>query len=94
MEELCAHISTIDFIAVSGKKIILEYADHLHDGFESPAGITKEGYHVTQTTPGYAEVKESEFAKFECPEGSFWKSEQGIQMLNDPWRGVPGEQTS
>lgn len=94
MVEMCAHISTIDFIAVSGKPSILEYTDHLHDAFASPAGITKDGFHVTQTAAGYAEVKESEFAKYECPNGSFWKGEQGIKMLNDPWRGVPGEQTS
>ena len=92
--ELCAHISTIDFVAVSGKKSILEYTDHMHNAFESPAGITKDGYHVTQTTPGYAEVREAEFSKYECPQGSFWKGEQGRKMLGDPWRGVSGEQTS
>lgn len=94
MVELCAHISTVDFVAVSSKKSILEYTDHLHEAFEFPAGITQDGYHVTQTTPGYAEVKEAEFSKYECPDGSFWKSGQGLKMLSDPWRGVIGEQTS
>lgn len=95
MVELCSHISTIDFVAVSGKKAILEYTDHLHEAFEAPAKITSDGYHVTPTIPGYScDVKEVEFQKFECPAGSFWKSEQGQKMLADPWRGVPGEQTS
>lgn len=95
MVELCSHLSTIDFVSVSGKKSVLEYTDHLHHAFEAPAKITKDGYHVTPTVPGYScDVKEAEFEEFECPEGTFWKSEKGLSMLNDPWRGVPGEQTS
>ena len=95
MVELCSHISTIDFVVVCGKKSILEYTDHLHEAFEAPALITPEGFHVTPTAPGYScDVKEEEFVKFECPSGEFWKSEIGQKMLNDPWRGVPGEQTS
>lgn len=95
MVELCSHISTIDFVAVSGKKSILEYTDHLHDAFVAPAKITSDGYHATPTMPGYScDVKETEFKKFECPNGSFWASPMGLKMLHDPWRGVPGEQTS
>ncbi|KAI1121212.1 enolase C-terminal domain-like protein [Nemania abortiva] len=95
MVELCSHISTIDFVVVSGKKSILEYTDHLHDVFEAPAACTPDGNHVTPTAPGYScDVKESEFEKYECPNGSFWKSERGLQMLGDPWRGTLGEQTS
>jgi L-galactonate dehydratase len=49
---LCSHISTIDFVAVSGKHSILEYTDHLHDAFEAPARITVDGFHVTSMSPG------------------------------------------
>lgn len=95
MVELCSHLSTIDFVAVSGKPSILEYTDHLHDAFAAPAAITPQGYHVSPTVPGYScDVREEQFAQFECPGGSFWRSEQGLRMLRDPWRGVPGEQTS
>jgi L-galactonate dehydratase len=94
MTELCSHISTIDFVSVSGKKSILEYTDHGHEYFLAPAGM-QNGYHTSPTVPGYsADIKEEVFAEFECPGGSFWKSEQGLKMLGDPWRGVPGEQTS
>ncbi|KIW12260.1 hypothetical protein PV08_09536 [Exophiala spinifera] len=66
MVELCSHISTIDFVAVSGKKSILEYTDHLHEAFAAPAHITEDGYHVTPTVPGYScEVKEQEFELLE-----------------------------
>lgn len=95
MVELCSHISNIDFVCVSGKQSILEYTDHLHDAFEAPAKITGDGHHVSPTAPGYScDVKETEFEKFEAPNGSFWSSEQGRKMLNDRWRGVLGEQTS
>jgi L-galactonate dehydratase len=95
MVELCSHISIIDFVVVSGKKSILEYTDHLHEAFEAPAAITPEGYHVTPTVAGYScDVKEAQFIEFECPKGSFWQSSVGQKMRGDPWRGVPGEQTS
>jgi L-galactonate dehydratase len=95
MVELCTHISTIDFVAVSGKMSILEYTDHLHEAFEAPAQLTEDGYHVTPTVPGYScDVKAREFDEFECPTGSFWQSVQGKKMLADPWRGVLGEQSS
>src|SRR5699024_4294290 len=78
MVELCSHISTIDFVVVSGKKSILEYTDHLHEAFEAPAAITPEGYHVTPRVPGYScDVKEAQFLEFECPNGSFWSSSVG-----------------
>lgn len=95
MVELCSHISTIDFVSVSGKESILEYTDHLHEAFVAPVGITADGYHVTPQVPGYScDVKEAEFEKFESPNGSFWQSDKGKSMLADPWRGLPGEQTS
>jgi L-galactonate dehydratase len=89
MVELCAHLSTIDFVAVVGKEAILEYTDHLHHAFVgTPAQITGDGYHVSPAVAGYGcGINEAEFEQFECPRGSFWKSEQGLKMLNDPWRG-------
>ncbi|KPI41910.1 L-galactonate dehydratase [Cyphellophora attinorum] len=78
MVELCSHISTIDFVCVSGKESILEYTDHLHEAFVAPAKITDNGYHVSPTVPGYScDVKEAEFEKFEASAGSFWQAEQG-----------------
>jgi L-galactonate dehydratase len=94
MTELCSHISTIDFVSVSGKESILEYTDHLHEVFVAPASMTG-GYHTTPTVPGYScDIKEESFDEFECPGGTFWSSEQGQKMINDKWRGTFGEQTS
>ena len=66
------------------------------DIFEDGVGAAMAGgYHSTPTAPGYsAEIKESVFEEFECPNGTFWASELGQEMINDKWRGVMGMQTS
>ncbi|RXK40268.1 hypothetical protein M231_02382 [Tremella mesenterica] len=94
MTELCAHVSTLDFVSISGKAL-LEYVDHLHEKFEQPASMTPEGFYTSPTIPGYSgDIKEEAFTEFEYPSGSFWKTEQGLKMVNDKWRGVLGRQTS
>ena len=53
------------------------------------------GFHVSPTAPGYSsDIRESTYAEFESPNGSFWKSEVGLGILDDPWRGVLGFQRS
>nr|XP_018259493.1 uncharacterized protein I303_07561 [Kwoniella dejecticola CBS 10117]OBR81651.1 hypothetical protein I303_07561 [Kwoniella dejecticola CBS 10117] len=96
MTEACAHISTIDYVMVSGKKSILEYTDHLHDVFVNPAEMTSNtAHHVSPLAPGYSsDVKEEVFKEFEYPHGTFWQTEKGKEMVADKWRGVPGRQTS
>lgn len=94
MPELCNHISHFDFVAISGKKSILEYTDHCHEYFTDPAEFSNGHFHAP-TAPGYScQITDEAFAKFECPQGSFWLSEKGQLMLNDPWRGCAAEQTS
>ncbi|KZO98731.1 enolase C-terminal domain-like protein [Calocera viscosa TUFC12733] len=94
MTEVCSHISTIDYIAVSGKQSMMEYTRHLHESFEHPALIDR-GYHVSPPAPGYSSDLQPEvFDQYACPSGTFWKSEKGQEMQNDPWRGCVGEQTS
>ncbi|GMK54053.1 hypothetical protein CspeluHIS016_0106390 [Cutaneotrichosporon spelunceum] len=94
MPELCNHISHFDFVAISGKQSILEYTDHCHEYFSDPAEFSNGHFHAP-TAPGYScQITEEAFSKFECPEGSFWQSEKGQLMLNDPWRGCAAEQTS
>lgn len=62
--------------------------------FVNGASFSK-GYHVTPTIPGYSsDLKESAFAEFEYPNGRFWMTDKGKEMMADPWRGVPARQTS
>ncbi|RPB00212.1 L-galactonate dehydratase [Choiromyces venosus 120613-1] len=82
LPEYTQHLSTIDYVVVSGKLSLLEYVDHLHEHFLHPS-VIKEGYYVTPTNPGYSvEMKESAFVKFGFPAGEFWRSEEAKPILN------------
>jgi L-fuconate dehydratase len=51
--ELVQHLSMFDFVAVSGtlEGRMIEYVDHLHEHFVTPA-VVRDGRYVTPTTPG------------------------------------------
>lgn len=71
------HSSLIDYIAVSGSidRNVLEYVDHLHEHFVYPCSINSQGrYNLpSNAKEGYSiEMKESSFAEFEYPNGSYW----------------------
>ncbi|KAK7187888.1 L-galactonate dehydratase [Paraphaeosphaeria sporulosa] len=84
LPEYTQHLSTIDYICVSGKKSVLEYVDHLHEHFHHPSEI-KEGHYVTPMSPGYSvEMKPESMDRFSYPgkEGvSWWKSEEARPIL-------------
>ncbi|PSS15024.1 hypothetical protein M430DRAFT_59689 [Amorphotheca resinae ATCC 22711] len=83
LPEYTQHLSTIDYVCVSGKKSVLEYVDHLHEHFEYPA-VIKEGYYQTPMEPGYSvEMKPESMVKFGFPgtEGSWWQSEEAKSIL-------------
>jgi L-galactonate dehydratase len=84
LPEYTQHLSTIDYVVVSGKKSVLEYVDHLHEHFEHPSRV-KEGYYVTPTEPGYSvEMKEGSMEEYGYPgvEGkSWWRSEEARGIL-------------
>ncbi|KAF2091893.1 enolase C-terminal domain-like protein [Saccharata proteae CBS 121410] len=84
LPEYTQHLSTIDYISVSGKLSVLEYVDHLHEHFLHPSAV-KEGYYVTPTEPGYSvEMKAESMDRYEFPgkEGvSWWKSEGARPIL-------------
>lgn len=83
LPEYTQHLSTIDYVCVSGKLSVLEYVDHLHEHFNHPA-VIKNGYYLTPTEPGYSvEMKEKSMEEFSFPgkEGGFWKSEEAKPIL-------------
>lgn len=85
LPEYTQHLSTIDYVVVSGKKSLLEYVDHLHEHFYHPAVINN-GFYVTPTEPGYSvEMRPESMAKFEYPgeEGvSWWQSQEAKTVLD------------
>ncbi|KAH7072356.1 mandelate racemase/muconate lactonizing protein-like protein [Paraphoma chrysanthemicola] len=83
LPEYTQHLSTIDYVVVSGKKSVLEYVDHLHEHFYHPS-VIKDGYYVTPTEPGYSvEMKPESMDKFSFPgaEGGWWKSDEAKSIL-------------
>ncbi|KZO95362.1 enolase C-terminal domain-like protein [Calocera viscosa TUFC12733] len=75
--EYVIHLSLIDYIAVSGsmERNVLEYVDHLHEHFIYPCSINQNGrYNVpSNEAEGYSiQFKESAFAEFEYPHGTYW----------------------
>ncbi|KAG8630315.1 hypothetical protein KVT40_001934 [Elsinoe batatas] len=84
LPEYTQHLSTIDYVVVSGKLSLLEYVDHLHEHFFHPA-VIKDGYYTTPTDPGYSvEMRPESMDKFEYPgkDGvSWWKSAEAKPIL-------------
>ena len=84
LPEYTQHLSTIDYVVVSGRKSVLEYVDHLHEHFLHPSRI-EGGHYVTPMEPGYSvEMRGSSMERFEYPgrEGvSWWRSEEAKVIL-------------
>lgn len=53
LPEYTQHLSTIDYLVVSGQKSILEYVDHLHGHFLEPAQA-EAGQYITPWAPAYS----------------------------------------
>ncbi|KAJ6030420.1 uncharacterized protein N7446_000517 [Penicillium canescens] len=87
LPEYTQHLSTIDYVVVTGKKSVLEYVDHLHEHFVHPSSVL-DGYYVTPMEPGYSvEMKAGSMDAFEFPgqEGkSWWRSEEAKGIIDGP----------
>ncbi|KAF2452728.1 enolase C-terminal domain-like protein, partial [Lineolata rhizophorae] len=85
LPEYTQHLSTIDYVVVSGQKSLLEYVDHLHEHFLHPSEV-RDGHYVTPMEPGYSvEMKPESMERYEFPgkEGiSWWKSDQAKSILD------------
>lgn len=84
LPEYTQHLSTIDYVVVSGKQSVLEYVDHLHEHFLHPS-VIKDGFYVTPTEPGYSvEMKADSMDQFTYPgeKGvSWWTSDEAKPIL-------------
>ena len=85
LPEYTQHLSTIDYVVVSGKLSVLEYVDHLHEHFLHPS-VIKDGYYTTPTEAGYSvEMKAGSMDRYEFPgkEGvSWWRTDEAKPILD------------
>ncbi|KFH40431.1 L-galactonate dehydratase-like protein [Hapsidospora chrysogenum ATCC 11550] len=84
LPEYTQHLSTIDYVAVSGKLSVLEYVDHLHEHFVNPS-VIKDGFYQTPMEPGYSvEMKADSMDRYTYPgeKGvSWWTSDEAKPIL-------------
>ncbi|CAK7244579.1 MAG: hypothetical protein STHCBS139747_006123 [Sporothrix thermara] len=87
LTELTSHLSTIDYVAVSGRKSMLENADSHRENLRHPSKIVNAHY-VTPLSPGYSTGYTDEaLEKYTYPTGSFWESDIGKQIIAQPTGG-------
>ncbi|MDX1901160.1 MAG: L-fuconate dehydratase [Gammaproteobacteria bacterium] len=73
--EYAQHLSMIDYIAISGslENRVLEYVNHLHEHFVSPA-IVHDAHYQVPLQPGYSiEIKPETLRDYEYPAGKIWQ---------------------
>ncbi|KAF5672718.1 l-galactonate dehydratase [Fusarium denticulatum] len=87
LTELTSHLSTIDYVAISGRKSMLENADSHRENLRHPSKIVNTHY-VTPLSPGYSTGYTDEaLEKYTYPDGKFWTSEIGLKIIAQPTGG-------
>jgi L-fuconate dehydratase len=72
--EYVQHLAIFDYIAVSGslEERVVEYVDHLHEHFVTPA-IVRDGRYLAPTVPGYSiTMRPESLRRFAFPDGEAW----------------------
>ncbi|CAA9587689.1 MAG: L-fuconate dehydratase [uncultured Truepera sp.] len=75
--EYVQHLSTFDFIAVSGTLDgrVTEYVDHLHEHFLEPV-VVRRGRYLAPQGPGYSiAMKPETLSAYRYPDGPMWREE-------------------
>lgn len=87
LTELTSHLSLIDYIAISGRKSMLENADSYRENLRFPSQVV-DAHYVTPLDPGYSTGYTAEaFEKYTYPGGSFWTSDVGKKIIDAPTGG-------
>lgn len=87
LTELTSHLSNIDYIAISGRKSMLEAADSYRENLAHPS-IIKDAHYVTPLDPGYSiGYVPGAIEKYLYPNGTFWTSEIGEKIKQAPKGG-------
>lgn len=87
LTELTSHLSIIDYVAITGRKSMLENADSHRENLRHPSKI-ENAYYVTPLAPGYSTGYTDEaLDKYTYPVGSFWSSDIGQKIIAQPTGG-------
>jgi L-fuconate dehydratase len=71
--EVVQHLSMFDYAVVSGTPRMIEWIDHLHEHFESPATVSG-GHYAVPVMPGTsARMLPDSLAEYSYPGGAAWR---------------------
>jgi L-fuconate dehydratase len=71
--EYVQHLSMFDYVAVSGQMRMIEWVDHLHEYFETPAVVSDGRYRVPEAPGASSRILPSALAEFSYPAGPAWR---------------------
>ncbi|KAJ5812661.1 enolase C-terminal domain-like protein [Penicillium riverlandense] len=87
LTELTSHLSTIDYVAISGRRSMLENADSHRENLRHPSKV-ENAHYVTPLAPGYSTgYTNLAMEKYTYPTGSFWESDIGLEIIAQPTGG-------
>jgi L-galactonate dehydratase len=82
LNEYTQHLSLVDYLCVAGKQSMLENITTFNHVLTTPLQ-TRDGFFVTPMESGYSvEFKGSAITEYSYPEGTFWRSEGGLSIIN------------
>ena len=73
--EIVQHLSMFDYVALSGttEGRMIEWIDHLHEHFASPAVVTRGRYRAPQRPGASTEILPESLAEYSYPDGPAWQ---------------------
>jgi L-fuconate dehydratase len=73
--EVVQHLSMFDYVAVSGsvEDRWIEFVDHLHEHFETPAVVERAHYRAPCAPGAGARIHDATLATFAYPGGAAWR---------------------
>jgi L-fuconate dehydratase len=74
--EIVQHLAMFDYVALSGKPRLIEWIDHLHEHFETPA-VVSGGRYLAPGAPGAStRVLPESLAEYSYPDGPVWRDSE------------------
>ena len=70
--EIVQHLAMFDSVAVSGTPQLLEWIDHLHEHFETPAAVSRGRYVVPEAPGASTRMLPDSLAEYAYPAGAAW----------------------
>jgi L-fuconate dehydratase len=71
--EIVRHLSMFDYVSVSGTMRMIEWVDHLHEHFETPAVVARGRYLAPEAPGASTRLLPASLGEFSYPAGAAWQ---------------------